>query len=90
MTALAPDAGTVAMDEAVQGVAHASRVAVYRLSDDKLLLRVRRESGGELIGQAPADSDALGARQRQANSCALALAVRDAMGDTGAAAVPPP
>jgi hypothetical protein len=84
------DAGTIALDEAVQGVAHASRVAVYRLSDDKLLLRVRRESGGELIGQAPADSDALQARQRQANSCALALAVRDAMGDTGAAAVPPP
>jgi hypothetical protein len=84
----AADAGT--MGEVVQGTAHASRVAVYRFSDDKALLRVRRESGGELIGVAPqADPDALAARQRQANSCALALAVREAMGDTGAAAVPP-
>jgi len=84
----AADAGTMA--EAVQGVPHASRVAVFRLSDGKVLLRIRRESGGELIGIAPqADSDVLAARQRQANSCALALAVREAMGDTGAAAVPP-
>lgn len=84
----AADAGTMA--EAVQGLPHAARVAVYRLSDDKLLLRVRRDSGGELIGIAPqADPEVLAARQRQANSCALALAVREAMGDTGAAAVPP-
>jgi hypothetical protein len=85
----AADGGTMA--EAVQGVPHASRVGVFRLSDDKVLLRIRRESGGELIGIAPeADSDVLAARQRQANSCALALAVREAMGDTSAAAVPPP
>jgi hypothetical protein len=88
LAALGADAG--ALTEAVQGVPHYARVAVIRLSDDKVLLRVRRESGGDLIGAAPqADSDVLAARQRQANSCALALAVRDAMGDTGAAAGPP-
>ncbi len=84
-----PDGGA-ALTEAVQGVSHQARIGVFRLSDGKVLLRVRRESGGELIGMAPqADSEVLAARQRQANSCALALAVREAMGDTGAAAVPP-
>jgi hypothetical protein len=83
-----PDGGS--FEEVVQGVQHAARVGVYRLSDDKVVLRVRRESGGELIGVAPqADPEVLAARARQANSCALALAVRDAMGDTSAAAVPP-
>lgn len=89
----APDGGappTVAWNEAVQGVAHHSRVGVFRLSDDKMLLRVRRDAGGELLGVQPAvDPDVLAARQRQANSCALALAVREAMGDTTAAVVPP-
>jgi len=83
-----PDGGD--LTDAVQGVPHAARVGVFRLSDGKVLLRIRRDAGGELIGIAPqADSEVLAARQRQANSCALALAVRDAMGDTGAAAVPP-
>jgi hypothetical protein len=87
-TPSAADAGT--MEEVVQGLPHAARVAVYRLSDDKPLLRVRRDAGGELIGAAPqGPTEAMAARQRQANSCALALAVRQAMGDTGAAVVPP-
>lgn len=83
-----PDGGS--FEEVVQGVSHAARVGVFRLSDDKVLLRVRRDSGGELIGTAPDNApSALAARQRQANSCALALAVRGAMGDNGAALVPP-
>jgi hypothetical protein len=85
----AADAGATAA-EAVQGAAHSSRVGVFRLSDDKVLLRIRRAAGGELLGGAGAvDPDALAARQRQANSCALALSVREALGDTSAAAVPP-
>ena len=84
----ASDAGS--MEEVVQGLPHTARVGVYRLSDKKPLLRIRRESGGELIGVAPQGSpEALAARQRQANGCALALAVRQAMGDDGAAVVPP-
>ncbi|APR79413.1 Hypothetical protein A7982_04760 [Minicystis rosea] len=85
----AADAGVTA-NEVVQGAAHESRVLVVRLSDDKVLLRIRRPAGGELIGASPAiDSDVMAARQRQANSCALALSVREAMGDTNAATVPP-
>jgi hypothetical protein len=76
--------------EQVQLVTHPARVAVWRVSDDKLLLRVRREAGGELLGGTPnVEQASLEARQRQANSCALALAVRDAMGDVNVSAVPP-
>jgi hypothetical protein len=78
------------LDEVVQGVPHFARVAVWRLSDDKPVLRVRRDAGGELIGTSPeVDTKVLEARARQANSCALALSVREAMGDTAAAGVPP-
>jgi hypothetical protein len=82
-----PDAGSLA--ESIQGVRHHARIAVYRLADDKLLLRLRRETSGELIGAAPAEPEVAAARQRQANSCSLALSVREAMGDLGAAAVQP-
>jgi hypothetical protein len=92
MPKLAADAG-VTPREAIQGVAHQARVGVFRLSDDKLILRLRREAkaGAQLLGATPAvDGEVLEALQRQANSCALALEVRQAMGDSGAAAVSPP
>jgi len=83
------DAGPSAAAEAVQGVPHYARVGVWRLSDGKLVLRLRREAGGQLLGATPAvDAEVLASRQRQANSCALALEVRGAMGDANAAAVP--
>ena len=86
----AADAGAFAAAEAVQGVPHHARVGVWRLSDGKLVLRLRREAGGQLLGVTPAvDAEVLGSRQRQANSCALALEVRGAMGDSNAAAVSP-
>lgn len=90
----------VVLDEPVEGAAtvealhaapHTARVGVWRLSDDKLVMRVRREASGQLLGGTPAvEGDVLEARQRQANSCSLALAVRQAMGDANAAATPPP
>ena len=84
------DGGTSAR-EAVQAVPHFARIGVWRLADDKLLLRVRREANGQLLGSLPqADAEVIDARQRQANNCALALSVRQAMGDTGAAALPAP
>src|SRR5215217_5026517 len=49
MPKLATDAG-VTPSEAIQGVPHHARVAVYRLSDDKPILRVRREASGEAVG----------------------------------------
>ncbi len=78
----APPGGS--LDDAVQGVQHFARVAVWRLADDKLVLRVRREAGAgfELIGASPdVDADMLRAQARQANRCALGRAVRDALGD---------
>jgi hypothetical protein len=85
-----PDAGTAA-SEALQALTHNARVGVWRMADEKLILRVRREAGGQLLGALPAvDAEVMEARQRQANSCALALAVRQAMGDTSAATTPPP
>jgi hypothetical protein len=73
-----PDAGS-AMD-AVMATSHTARVALYRLADGKQVLRIRREASGQLMGAAPpSDPDIADSRQRQANSCALALAVRDAI-----------
>lgn len=84
-----PDGGK--LGEAIQAVAHPARVGIWRLEDGKLMLRVRRDAAAELLGGTPTvDKETLDSRQRQANSCALALAVRQAMGDASAVAVPPP
>jgi hypothetical protein len=83
------DAGPSAASEAIQAATHLARVGVWRLSDGKLVLKLRREAGGQLLGATPSvDADVLASRQRQANSCALALEVRTAMGDTKAGSVP--
>lgn len=83
-----PDGGTAT--QAVQGAAHAARVGLWRLSDGKQVLRIRREAGAELLGAEPTTApQVLAARQRQAQSCALALAVRQSMGDGGAGTLTP-
>lgn len=89
-----PPAGSTATytnpNETRQALQHFARIGVWRLTDDKPMVRIRRETAGTLMGNPgnvdPAVADA---RQRQANSCSLALAVRQAIGDTNAAAVPP-
>ena len=69
---------------------HFARIGVWRLTDGKPVIRVRRETAGTLIGNpGNVDPSVADARQRQANSCSLALAVRQAMGDTNAAGAPP-
>jgi len=76
--------------DAVAGKTFPSRVGVVRISDGKLLLRLRRDVQGELIGGAPVGDVAVAAaRARNAQSCALALEVRRALGDTAATAAPP-
>lgn len=76
--------------ETRQALTHFARIGVWRLSDGKPMVRLRRETAGELLGGSGAlDPDVAAARQRQANSCSLALAVRQAIGDSNAAAVPP-
>lgn len=83
-----PDGGSTS--QALRGARHLARVAVWRLSDGKNVLRIRREAQGQLLGGTPtvADDEVLEARQRQANGCALALAVREAMGDAAAPTTP--
>lgn len=84
----APVAG-VPLAEALQAVPHGARIGVWRLSDGKPLLRIHREASGQLLGATTQlDAEVMDARQRQANSCSLALAVREAMGDTNAASTP--
>jgi hypothetical protein len=85
------DAGRSAAGEALQGATHWARVGVWRLSDGKLVLRLRREASGQLLGSTPSlDPDVLSSLRQQTNSCALALEVRSAMGDANAGAVSPP
>lgn len=69
--------------EALRAVSHASRVGIWRLSDGKLVVRLRRtpdvdmkQSGAQL------DERVMAAQKRQALSCALAGSVREAMGDS--------
>jgi hypothetical protein len=87
------DAGPSAAAEAIQGVPHMARVGVWRLSDGKQILRLRREAHAQLLGATPAVDAAertSSSTMQQANSCALALEVRSAMGDTSAGSVPAP
>jgi hypothetical protein len=85
-----PDGGADPTDVAM-AEPHFARVGLWRLQDGKLVLRARREAGGELLGGMPsADPEVLAARQRQANSCALALSLRQAMGDTSVSPAPAP
>lgn len=82
--------GTTNASEIRQALPHFARIGLWRLSDGKPMVRIRRETAGTLMGNPgnvdPAVADA---RQRQANSCSLAIAVRQAIGDQNAAAVPP-
>ena len=68
--------------EALRSVSHPSRVGIWRLSDGKLVVRVRRTPDVDLKQSGmPLDERVMAAQQRQALSCALAGSVRDAMGD---------
>jgi hypothetical protein len=76
-------------DDAQLTAPHWARVGLWRLSDRKLVLRMRTEASATLVGGATVtDADVAGARQRQANSCALAGAVRRVI--EGADAQPAP
>lgn len=69
--------------EALRSVKHASRVGIWRVSDGKLVVRLRRTPDVDLMqAGAQLDERVVLAQQRQALSCALAGAVRTAMGDT--------
>lgn len=77
-----PDAGPSAEDrDVLEGKTWFSRVGLYRLSDGKPLVRMRREVKGQMLGGSrAADPEVEAARLRQARSCALALELREAVG----------
>lgn len=79
----APDGGGPTPEdlETLDGKVYPSRISVIRLADDKPLLRIRREPNFELKGGAVQDQEVAAARLRQAQSCSLALSVRQALGD---------
>jgi len=75
----------ISRSEALRTVPHASRVGIWRLSDNKLVLRVRRTPDVDLKQAGPPiDERVFAAQKRQALSCALASSVREAMGDLNA------
>jgi hypothetical protein len=85
------DAGVGQDDRSIPTGPHAARVCVYRLDDNAKVLAVRRDAAGALMGGTqPVDLRSRIAQQRQANSCALALSVREAMGAPAEAPSPPP
>ena len=59
---------------------HHARVCLWRVDSGEKVLALRREAAGELRGRRPQSEEVWQARQRQANSCALALEVRQAIG----------
>jgi len=76
--------------EVLRSIPHPSRVGIWRLSDGKLVLRIRRVVDVEFQQSgAITDETVLAAQKRQALSCALASSVRDAMGDTDSGLVKP-
>lgn len=70
-------------DRSIPDGPHWARICLWRLEDGQKLLAIRREASGELRGAKPGPEATRRARQRQANSCSLALEVRQAVGAAG-------
>lgn len=76
-----PDAGE-SDEQRVQRVAHDARVGIWDLKTGEQVLRLRAKAAGRFVpvGDAVVRSpDTMASEQRQVNSCALALDVRDAL-----------
>lgn len=75
------DAGTFT-EEALQMVPHPTRVHLFDLSSGREILRLRRVGGAQVISageRAVTDEETRDAEQRQANNCALARRVDEAL-----------
>ena len=79
------------VEERIQRATHPARVGIWDVREGKLVLRVRAVAGGDFVpvGRGAAASPVtLAAEQRQVNSCALALDVKEAIGAQAAPALP--
>ncbi len=86
----APDAGETS-DERVQREPHAARIGIWDLKTRSPLLRLKAAADGHFVpvgDRAVATPATLAAEQRQTNSCALALAARDALSKNASAQAP--
>lgn len=78
LPAAVKDAGPETEEERVQRAAHAARVGIWDLHSQQVVLRVRRQASGSFVpvgDRVVRRTETVAAQQRQANSCALALAV---------------
>ncbi len=77
-------------DRSIPTAPHPARVCLWRLEDGKKMLALRRDASGVLRGpgmqNVPPETQV--AQQRQANSCALALSVREEIGGVQGVALP--
>lgn len=83
-------------EERIQRAPHVARVGIWDVRASRLLVRVRTEAAGEFIpvgDRGATGPETLAAQQRQVNSCAIALDVKEAISAAGAPAAivaPPP
>jgi hypothetical protein len=80
-----PDAGETP-EERVQRVGHPARVGIWDLATGVQVLRLRSQASGEFVPMGERvirDPAIVAAQARQVNGCALALAVRTALGHDG-------
>jgi hypothetical protein len=71
------------VEERIQRAPHPARVGIWDVRENKLVLRIRAIAGGDFVpvgSRAAASPVTLAAEQRQVNSCALALDVKEAIG----------
>jgi hypothetical protein len=70
-------------EERVQRAAHPARVGIWDLRTRRPVLTLRTNAAGEFVpvgDRSQAEGRTLAAQQRQVNSCALALEVKEALG----------
>jgi hypothetical protein len=80
MPAPLPEAPQESPEERVQRVAHAARVGIWDLQQKRPLLRLRAQAAADYVavtGSSVITPETRAAQARQANSCAVALAVRE-------------
>jgi hypothetical protein len=75
-----PPGTTETAEEQLQRTPHFARIGVWDIATETPLLRLRAQAAAELVamgGHATASTETAAAQARQANSCALALSVRE-------------
>jgi hypothetical protein len=84
------DGGVETDEERLQRVPHAARVGIWNLKTGEQIARMREQAAGRAIPvgeRVITREETIAAQERQANSCALALSVRE---ELQAHAPPPP